>query len=427
MGHLLRKGMNVKNFQFISFDEASRNLDGLQLITDRYQIHDTLWMPSLWTRAYDAARRAINREFTSELYCKLSVMAHAKGDESIITIVRLDNMTEEEHLDSVYKPIDKLWRGVVGWSSELKLCFDTFKECLAIPPNPLSNTLQFSVSTLNAPEHVVEKEIPRQIFFTWNSNRFEECPVVLLKTMDIVKLMNPSYKVHYFSPEDARNFIAEHESANVLSAYDLLAPRAFQVDFWRYVVLYHQGGVYLDVKITTVYPLDSFLPVTGGLLVNDIRGAGLLNGILAMPRHSRLMRLAIDGIVQNVESRFYGQSPLDISGPNHLFRCFNELSPAEQSQFKRIKFHLSGILAHDGDLPVFSVHNGEYRRILSRPGMANHYEELWVNRTVYGEPVLVKEADIGPQYGMYLFVSVSIILMAAIYSIKHRVTKIQVE
>lgn len=385
-------------FRQSGFHEAIERVQGLGPLFIPYQIHDTTWLPSFWARLYDRVRQRWNREYSSELYCKLSAAFHQKdADHVIVTIIRLDNASDGDHSDFFYKPIDRLWRSIQGWSSPLELCFnDEAYGCLRIPSNAAIDTLQFEISSKQVPSEVKSvhsTEIPENLFYTWNDPSLTQCPQVLQKTIAVTAMLNPSFKVHYFSPETARSYIESKESPNVLEAYDRLIPRAFKVDFWRYVVLYHEGGVYLDAKVSALYPLHAFLPSDGGLLVNDIRGAGLLNGILAMPKGSKLMRSAIDGIVAHVSEKFYGNSPLDVSGPNHLYKCFNSLSGNERAFYKRIQFDLTGILVRDGSLPVLAVHNGEYRRALSRPGMASHYEEIWNHRAVYGEETAILPSE----------------------------------
>lgn len=403
------------HFASSPFHEAVEHVQGLEPLFVPYQIHDTTWLPSPYTRLHDWIRQRLDREYSSELYSKLSVCFHRKGtDEVVVTIIRLDNAADDGQGDFYYKPSDRLWRAVQGWSSPLELCFQGQASCVRVPANRDLDTLQFSlqadqVPALDAPSH--RRDIPDNLFFIWNDPSLSDCPAVLQKTMAITALLNPAFKVNYFDHDRARDYIQAHEPAPVLAAYDHLVPRAFKVDFWRYIVLYHEGGIYLDAKIAAIYPLHAFLPRTGGLLVNDIRGAGLLNGILAMPKHSPLMRRAIEGIVEHVHQRFYGQSPLDISGPNHLYSCFNAIAEQQRTSFKRIQFDLTGILVRDGRLPVLAVHNGEYRRALSRPGMALHYEEIWDQRTVYGEvPIPIHEP--GHSILMPLIMALAVVVLA---------------
>jgi mannosyltransferase OCH1-like enzyme len=35
----------------------------------------------------------------------------------------------------------------------------------------------------------------------------------------------------------------------VLDAYNMLRPRAFKSDFWRWIILWSKGGIYADPKL----------------------------------------------------------------------------------------------------------------------------------------------------------------------------------
>lgn len=369
-----------------------------------YQIIDPNRHPTWWRRVYDYLRQILHYEYDMDLRCKLSVIfsinsSHNGGDTALtIRMERMDNITTpiEGPLDFYYKPIDRLWRNVVGWPNGLILRLKGLEGNdfeLAIPANPQQDVYS---TTVSIPSSILKSnqdnptEIPRQIFQYWDEN----IPPVLVKSMGTFRHLNPQHQHYRYSAEAAREYILQKEGSRTTTAFDQLRPSAFKADLWRYVVLFHEGGVYADVKIIDLVPLDSFLPSQGGLLVNDIRGAGLLNAFMAMPPTDTLLRCAIDSVVENVETKYYGQNILEISGPRLLFNCYQSLTPTQQQRYHRLQFQSTGILINNGSTPVLSQHNGEYRRLLSRPSLSTHYEQAWHSRTVYGEtPIDAKIAS----------------------------------
>ena len=68
------------------------------------------------------------------------------------------------------------------------------------------------------------------------------------KNLDI---LGPSVQYKFYNDDDCRNYIKMHCNPDVLKAYDMLDPvysGAMRADLWRYCVMYHDGGLYLDIK-----------------------------------------------------------------------------------------------------------------------------------------------------------------------------------
>merc|ERR1712023_458715 len=53
--------------------------------------------------------------------------------------------------------------------------------------------------------------------------------------------------------EEARDYVANY-SSEALAAFDRL-PAPHRFDLWRYIVLYKEGGIYLDIKSMPALPL----------------------------------------------------------------------------------------------------------------------------------------------------------------------------
>ena len=51
-----------------------------------------------------------------------------------------------------------------------------------------------------------------------------------------------------------------------LKAYDMLVPKAYQADLFRYICLYIKGGVYLDCPIYPAHDIKLFRDIIG---IND--------------------------------------------------------------------------------------------------------------------------------------------------------------
>jgi inositol phosphorylceramide mannosyltransferase catalytic subunit len=73
--------------------------------------------------------------------------------------------------------------------------------------------------------------------------------------------LNPDWSYRLYDDADIRVFITEQCGLDDLRYFDLINPSygAARADFFRYLLLYHVGGVYLDIKATATRPLDEVL------------------------------------------------------------------------------------------------------------------------------------------------------------------------
>jgi mannosyltransferase OCH1-like enzyme len=70
---------------------------------------------------------------------------------------------------------------------------------------------------------------------------------------------NPTYKYHFFDDNEIEDFIKSSFDNDIIKAYDSLQIGAAKADFWRYLTLYKNGGVYIDIDSAINVPLDSFI------------------------------------------------------------------------------------------------------------------------------------------------------------------------
>lgn len=100
----------------------------------------------------------------------------------------------------------------------------------------------------------------------------------LLENVRQIKALNPDWEHRLYDNADCRAFIAEHCDVETLRLYERINPRygAARADFFRYLLLYRVGGVYLDIKSTVVRPLSSVLSADTRYLISrwDSRPGG---------------------------------------------------------------------------------------------------------------------------------------------------------
>ncbi|MFY9459696.1 MAG: glycosyltransferase [Aquabacterium commune] len=137
-----------------------------------------------------------------------------------------------------------------------------------------------------------------------------------------LQAMNPGWRHVLHDNDDIPRYISAHFDADVLQAYNSINPLygAARADFFRYLLIYNEGGVYLDVKSGCKQPLDDVILPTDELLLArwDNAPGGKFEGwgrhiddgvpselqnwhVIARPRHP-LMLAAVEAVLRNLRN-----------------------------------------------------------------------------------------------------------------------------
>lgn len=101
--------------------------------------------------------------------------------------------------------------------------------------------------------------IPRILHQTARS--FDALPPDIRENVEQIKAMNPGWEYRFYDDEAILAYVEHHFGERLLRACRRINPAYGVVlaDLIRYLVVYREGGVYLDIKSTMVRPLDAML------------------------------------------------------------------------------------------------------------------------------------------------------------------------
>lgn len=97
--------------------------------------------------------------------------------------------------------------------------------------------------------------IPKIIFQTWKTH---EVPDKWKPSLESIRQFAPDWNYMLYSDEDNRAFIQKH-FPDFLSYYDSFPYPIMRADAIRYAFLYVNGGVYMDLDMELLQPLDKYL------------------------------------------------------------------------------------------------------------------------------------------------------------------------
>ena len=225
--------------------------------------------------------------------------------------------------------------------------------------------------------------------FIQNSGKMADFPlnpIELQAAHDSWKIMNPEYVIKYYSMNDCREYLKKHfEDSDFLQAFDCLNAYAFKCDFFRYCVLYNEGGWYSDWKqVCLKKNLLNVLHNNAKINIlyfndygQDTKLKYISNGFMGCIKKNILIKQCINQIINNVKYKYYGNNKLNITGPGLLSQFLSSSNSLGNFIIKDKKSYYN----FKNELIILNkcyntTDNQDWKS-------GNNYNKLWNNKTLY--------------------------------------------
>jgi len=115
--------------------------------------------------------------------------------------------------------------------------------------------------------------IPKVVHQTHASR---DLPAPVVENIRRIRHANPEWNYRFYDNREVEAFIRDHYDARILKAYQRINPRygATRADFFRYLLVFQAGGVYLDIKSGLSRPLNEIVGHHQYLLCHWDNGPG---------------------------------------------------------------------------------------------------------------------------------------------------------
>jgi len=166
--------------------------------------------------------------------------------------------------------------------------------------------------------------IPNVIYFTgpW-------VPMQVVEQWLTVVTKGAEFRYYYYtdlerSVDEISASLEEVGVSGASRAFYGLRPRAYRADLWRYMVLWQNGGIYVDAKVVLRAPLSSWVDLARDSFAAcyDLSPGQYMNAMLAARRHDPTLLAVIRRVISNVQERYYPpaslHADLNITGPGTL-------------------------------------------------------------------------------------------------------------
>jgi len=172
--------------------------------------------------------------------------------------------------------------------------------------------------------------IPRILHRTWRTRNVSEFPPAWRACYESCERRTAGWTQQFWTDEEGRALIQDHYPW-FLPTYDGYRYPIQRVDAFRYFLLYHYGGVYLDMDIGCTQRLDPLVAaMPGGVAVfPQTKPHGVSNDLMMAPRRHPFLLHLTKSLVD--ADRWYGSNFLTVihsTGPCFVSKAIFYAPPA---------------------------------------------------------------------------------------------------
>lgn len=154
--------------------------------------------------------------------------------------------------------------------------------------------------------------IPKKIHQTWYK---KQIPYLVQRDINKMKKLNKEYEYHFYDDDDIIRFIKSNYDDDIHEAYSKLTVGASKADFFRYLVLYKEGGIYLDLDSAIHKNLDDLIEGRSAVISREGHENLYVQWMLIFSKNHPILKEVIENVKKNI-MKDCKQNVLDLTGPH---------------------------------------------------------------------------------------------------------------
>ena len=195
--------------------------------------------------------------------------------------------------------------------------------------------------------------IEKNIFQSWYTKDLH--PDIQAK-IDTFKKLNPDYNYYLYDDNEIDNFVNKYFPGEIADNYNKLNIIVAKVDFWRYLVLYKYGGVYLDMDSTINLSLNKLLQNNDKALITYENNSHFyVQWALIYSKGHPILKRTIELICNNIKNNSFPNNIHKMTGPTVYSKAINQIHS------ELFKVSLSNQFRNKDTDKTFTSNNISYR------------------------------------------------------------------
>jgi mannosyltransferase OCH1-like enzyme len=226
--------------------------------------------------------------------------------------------------------------------------------------------------------------IPKIVHQTYKDSTL---PRRMFNAVNGIRERHLDFEHRYYDNDACDKFLATYADKHTREAFHTVIPGAYKADIFRLALLYHLGGIYIDISMcidgsTSLHGLLTKLNTTDQLvIVKDLPKGAIYQALIATTPRNPIIKYILDKIVDRVLSR--SEPPNDVrmkglwyTGPVAFGQFLNEYLGRDQ----KTNF-VTGSL--NDNVYLLSYHKNRIKSLTSNGGIVKDVDGTTVINTKY--------------------------------------------
>ena len=202
--------------------------------------------------------------------------------------------------------------------------------------------------------------IPKVIYQTW---RTQNLHTKIQKMHNRMLLKNPEYKQIIFTDDQMSDFIKSNYDKDIFHYFERINNIVSKADFWRYLVLYQNGGVYLDIDSIIVGKLDDLIKENDDAVITaETNENNFVQWALIFDKKHPILENTIKNLIKNIDNNLYKNNVLHFSVKPYWDAVNDAIAKSDKNfNWHSIENHTNESFKIDGkNFRVYSFDYGKY-------------------------------------------------------------------
>lgn len=154
--------------------------------------------------------------------------------------------------------------------------------------------------------------IQKTIYQTWETKTL---PEEIIQEIESMMKLNPEFDHCLYNDEEMHSFIKNNYDTDVQKAYESLNIGAAKADLWRYLILFKNGGVYLDIDSLIINNLKKLIVNDNHAIISRERNPNkFVQWMLIYPPKHPILEICIKKCLRNIKEK-NSNNILEVTGP----------------------------------------------------------------------------------------------------------------
>lgn len=183
------------------------------------------------------------------------------------------------------------------------------------------NNIKLKSNNISYSKHKSKQIIPKVIYQTWYKRNFSSD---LQNAVNNMLKLNPSYKHKVYLDHDMDQFVYNNYDDIIIQCYNKLNIMVSKTDFWRYLILYKKGGIYLDIDSTITKPLHKLISANDEAIISFESKSYFVQWALIFKKEHPILKRTIELVVNNILNG-NAQTIHELTGPYVYSQAIREI------------------------------------------------------------------------------------------------------